>query len=83
MKARERFTGGPFKAPAPRLYGALKAVDPTTGDTKASQRLDYANYAGALATAGNLVFLGHIDGTFSAYRRWHTKCYVFVVRPSA
>jgi alcohol dehydrogenase (cytochrome c) len=42
-------------------------VDPTTGDTKASQRLDYANYAGALATAGNLVFLGHIDGTFSAY----------------
>ena len=66
MKARERFTGGP-KAPDPRLYGALKAVDPTTGDTKASQRLDYANYAGALATAGNLVFLGHIDGTFGAY----------------
>jgi alcohol dehydrogenase (cytochrome c) len=67
VKARERFTGGPFKAPNPRLYGTLKAVDPTTGDTKASQRLDYANYAGALATAGNLVFLGHIDGTFSAY----------------
>jgi outer membrane protein assembly factor BamB len=30
-------------------------------------KLTYANYAGALATAGNLVFLGHIDGTFSAY----------------
>jgi alcohol dehydrogenase (cytochrome c) len=42
-------------------------VDPTTGDIKASIRLDYANYAGALATAGNLVFLGHVDGTFSAY----------------
>jgi alcohol dehydrogenase (cytochrome c) len=67
VKARERFTGGPFKAPDLRLYGTLKAVDPTTGDTKASLRLDYANYAGALATAGNLVFLGHIDGTFSAY----------------
>jgi alcohol dehydrogenase (cytochrome c) len=67
VKARERFTGGPFKAPDPRLYGALKAVDPTTGETKANLRLDYANYAGALATAGNLVFLGHIDGTFSAY----------------
>jgi outer membrane protein assembly factor BamB len=25
------------------------------------------NLAGALATAGNLVFLGHMDGTFSAY----------------
>jgi alcohol dehydrogenase (cytochrome c) len=30
-------------------------------------RLDYANYAGALATSGNLVFLGHIDGAFGAY----------------
>jgi alcohol dehydrogenase (cytochrome c) len=53
--------------PAPRLYGALKAVDPVTGETKVNQRLEYANYAGAMATAGNLVFLGHIDGTFSAY----------------
>jgi alcohol dehydrogenase (cytochrome c) len=67
VKARERFTGGPFKAPDRPLYGGLKAIDPTTGDTKATLRLDYANYAGALATAGNLVFLGHIDGTFSAY----------------
>jgi alcohol dehydrogenase (cytochrome c) len=30
-------------------------------------RLDYANFAGALPTAGNLVFLGHVDHTFSAY----------------
>src|SRR5262249_11687990 len=41
--------------------------DPVTGETKVNARLDYANYAGALATSGNLVFLGHIDGTFSAY----------------
>jgi alcohol dehydrogenase (cytochrome c) len=67
LKARERFTGGPFKAPDRPLHGALKAVDPTTGETKASLRLDYASYAGALATAGNLVFLGHVDGTFAAY----------------
>jgi alcohol dehydrogenase (cytochrome c) len=66
VKPRERFTGGPFKPPSV-LYGALKAVDPTTGETKASLRLDYANYGGALATAGNLVFLGHLDGTFAAY----------------
>jgi alcohol dehydrogenase (cytochrome c) len=66
LKARERFTGGPFKTPSV-LYGALKAVDPTTGETKANLRLDYANYGGALATAGNLVFLGHLDGTFAAY----------------
>jgi alcohol dehydrogenase (cytochrome c) len=67
VKPRDRFIGGAFMPPAPRLYGALKAVDPVTGETKVNQRLDYANYAGAMATAGNLVFLGHIDGTFSAY----------------
>jgi alcohol dehydrogenase (cytochrome c) len=67
VNARERFTGGPFKTLDRPLYGGLKAVDPATGETKASLRLDYANYAGALATAGNLVFLGHIDGTFAAY----------------
>jgi alcohol dehydrogenase (cytochrome c) len=67
VKPRDRFIGGAFMPPAPRLYGALKAVDPVTGETKVNQRLDYANYAGAMATAGNLVFLGHIDGTFSAF----------------
>jgi alcohol dehydrogenase (cytochrome c) len=66
VKPRDRFTGGPFKFDR-RLYGALKAVDPTTGEIKASLRLDYANYAGVMATAGNLIFLGQIDGTFSAY----------------
>jgi alcohol dehydrogenase (cytochrome c) len=65
-KFRERFTGGSPSTPD-KLYGSLKAVDPATGETKASMRLEYANYAGAMATAGNLVFLGHIDGTFSAY----------------
>jgi alcohol dehydrogenase (cytochrome c) len=65
-KFRDRFTGGSPVTPD-RLYGSLKAVDPLTGDTKAATRLAYANYAGAMATAGNLVFLGHIDGTFSAY----------------
>jgi len=66
VKPRERFSGGGTKSPD-RRYGALKAVDPTTGEMKASLRLTYPNYSGALATAGNLVFLGHPDGTFSAY----------------
>jgi alcohol dehydrogenase (cytochrome c) len=65
-KARERFTGGSAKT-AQRLYGSLKAVDPVTGDTKASLKMTYPNYGGALATAGNLVFLGEVDGTFGAY----------------
>ena len=33
-----------------RLYGSLKAIDPTTGDIKAAVRLDFPNYSGALAT---------------------------------
>jgi alcohol dehydrogenase (cytochrome c) len=65
-KVRERFTGGGIKTPD-RLYGSLKAVDPTTGDIKAALRLDYPNYSGAMATAGNLVFLGHMDGSFTAH----------------
>jgi alcohol dehydrogenase (cytochrome c) len=66
IKPRERFTGGSTKNTEHR-YGALKAVDPTTGETKANLRLTYPNYSGALATAGNLVFLGQPDGTFAAH----------------
>jgi alcohol dehydrogenase (cytochrome c) len=66
VKPRERFSGGGTKIKE-RLYGSLKAIDPVTGDTKAALKLFYPNYAGAMATAGGLVFLGHIDGTFSAY----------------
>jgi alcohol dehydrogenase (cytochrome c) len=63
---RDRFAGGAPKTPE-SLYGSIKAVDPTTGETKAALKLTYANYAGLLATAGNLIFLGHMDGSFSAY----------------
>jgi alcohol dehydrogenase (cytochrome c) len=66
VKPRERFSGGGPKTPD-RLHGSLKAVDPTTGEIKAALKLEYPNYSGALATAGKLVFLGHPDGTFSAY----------------
>jgi alcohol dehydrogenase (cytochrome c) len=63
---RQRFAGGTTQSPN-RLYGSLKAVDPTTGEIKARLRLEYPNYSGALATAGNLVFIGEPDGTFSAH----------------
>jgi alcohol dehydrogenase (cytochrome c) len=66
LKERERFTGGGAEWPE-RLYGSLKAVDPVTGEVKTSAKLTYPNFAGALATAGGLVFLGSLDGTFSAF----------------
>jgi alcohol dehydrogenase (cytochrome c) len=66
VKWRERFTGGGQKTTS-RLYGSLKAVDPATGETKAALKLTYPNYSGALATGGNLVFIGHADGEFTAH----------------
>jgi alcohol dehydrogenase (cytochrome c) len=65
-KARERFTGGSIRTPE-RLHGSIRAVDPATGEIKAIVRFEYPNFSGALATAGNLVFLGHPDGEFTAY----------------
>ena len=66
VKPRDRFSGGGQKT-TERLYGSLKALDPTTGETKARLKLDYPNYSGALATAGNLVFIGHADGSLTAH----------------
>jgi alcohol dehydrogenase (cytochrome c) len=66
VKPRDRFTGGAQKTTA-RLYGSLKAVDPATGEIKANLKLTYPNYSGALATAGNLVFIGSADGEFTAH----------------
>jgi alcohol dehydrogenase (cytochrome c) len=66
VKPRDRFVGGATKAPN-RLYGSLKAIDPVTGEVKASERLEYPNLSGALATAGNVVFIGEPDGSFTAH----------------
>ena len=66
-KAAQRFGGGNTKNLQPRRYGTLKAVDPTTGEIKASVKMTYPNYGGVLATAGNLVFIGQLDGTLYAY----------------
>jgi alcohol dehydrogenase (cytochrome c) len=66
VKPRERFSGGAFRM-SERLYGSLKALDPITGETKVNLRLEYPVISGALATAGNLVFIGHVDGSLTAH----------------
>jgi alcohol dehydrogenase (cytochrome c) len=65
-KPRERFAGGGPLWPE-RLYGSLKALDPATGETKVRLKLEYPNFGGVLTTAGNLVFVGHLDGTLTAH----------------
>jgi alcohol dehydrogenase (cytochrome c) len=66
VKPRERFAGGGPKTPE-RLYGSLKGIDPTIGETKVALKVEHPNISGVLATAGNLVFMGHIDGTLTAH----------------
>ena len=66
VKPRDRFTGGSGKA-AGDVTGAIKALDPVTGELKATARWNYPNWSGILATSGNLIFAGWIDGEFKAY----------------
>ena len=46
--------------------GALRAIDPTTGETKWEIAYDDAGWAGVLATAGGVVFSADHEGTFFA-----------------
>jgi alcohol dehydrogenase (cytochrome c) len=60
------WNGGSVKT-ADRYESDLTAADPVTGEIRKSVHLRYANYSGALATAGGLVFLGLTDGTVAAF----------------
>lgn len=47
--------------------GSIAAYDVATGEPVKKVMTEYPNYSGVLATRGNLIFTGHIDGTFAAY----------------
>ena len=48
-------------------WGALRAIDPTTGEVKWEFKHHSAPWAGTLATAGELVFAGDIEGNLIAF----------------
>jgi alcohol dehydrogenase (cytochrome c) len=50
----------------PKRYGALRAIDPTTGERKWEIAYEDAGWAGVLATAGGVVFSGDHQGNFFA-----------------
>jgi alcohol dehydrogenase (cytochrome c) len=50
----------------PKRYGALRAIDPTTGERKWEITYADAGWAGVLATAGGVVFSADHEGTFFA-----------------
>jgi alcohol dehydrogenase (cytochrome c) len=64
--AERGWNGGAFKT-AERYESDLIAVAPVTGEIKKNVHLRYPNYAGALSTAGGLVFVALLDGTVAAF----------------
>jgi alcohol dehydrogenase (cytochrome c) len=65
----ERYTGGAgqrAKGPDLRAYGALRAIDPTTGERKWEFQYISPSTSGVLTTASGLAFSGDAEGNFLA-----------------
>ena len=64
----DQFTGGGFQRPLPveNYVSAVRAIDPRTGDIRWEFEIQPRSTAGMLATAGDLVFSGSVDGYFYA-----------------
>jgi alcohol dehydrogenase (cytochrome c) len=68
-KPGERFTGGAgqrYTSSTMPVYGALRAIDPTTGERKWEFKYLRPSTAGLLSTASGLIFSGDNDGNFLA-----------------
>lgn len=68
-KPGERFTGGAgqrFRDPQNPAYGALRALDPTTGERKWEFKFLSPSTSGILTTASGLLFSGDADGNLIA-----------------
>jgi len=67
-KPGRRFQGGFFnnEQVAHDWYGAVRALDPSTGEMKWEHKLQVPPWAGVLSTAGGVVFAGTEDGYFKA-----------------
>ena len=62
----EIFLGGDWDTPK-RILGSITGVDVTTTEIATKAMHPFPHYGGILATSGNLVFAGLMDGTFAAY----------------
>ena len=58
--------GGEQLLPGDNAYGAVKALDPLTGDIKWEFRLQSPPWSGLMSTVGGLVFGGSVEGNFYA-----------------
>jgi alcohol dehydrogenase (cytochrome c) len=60
-------SGGVVWVDRDRAYGALRAIDVTTGERRWEFRLPTPTMAGVMSTASGLVFAGDHEGNFSAF----------------
>ena len=65
-KPGERYTGGGMQRGSNHPYGALRAIDPTTGERRWEFRYPTPSMAGVMSTASGLVFTGDNEGNFIA-----------------
>jgi len=62
------YTGGEFSLPpGEKDWGALRAIDPLTGEIKWEYKYNTAPFGDALSTAGGVVFAGDSDSYFRAF----------------
>ncbi|WP_410962241.1 PQQ-binding-like beta-propeller repeat protein, partial [Salmonella sp. SAL4355] len=60
-------SGGTTRARDHQSYGALRAIDPLTGDRKWEFRYQSGSSSGVLTTASGLLFSGDSDGNIIAF----------------
>lgn len=66
-KPGESYWGGNTTRKRGEGYGALRAIDPLTGDAKWEFKFANPPMAGTLSTESGLVFTGDMDGNFMAF----------------
>ena len=78
FKEGERYAGGGAARPRGQVnFGALRAIDPVTGDRKWEFRYPNVSSSGVLTTASGLAFAGDGDGNVMAFESktgknlWH------------
>jgi alcohol dehydrogenase (cytochrome c) len=79
IQAGQPSMGGALRRVQNRSYGALRALDPATGERRWEFRYSSPSMAGVMSTASGLVFAGDNEGNFMAFdarsgkNLWHRQ----------
>ena len=79
QEGRIYWGSGFFPVPGEKDWGAVRALDPRTGETRWEFKYFSAPWGGVLSTSGGLVFAGDIEGYFMAFdasmgkELWHLQ----------